>query len=277
MWPDQPVGGERSPWAGGGAEPAGPPFVSGSGATGTDPQARACGLLLGWAAVGAVPESARLPAEARLQLAEVPLEGAPPWLGIDRALAGWWGWRLAAGPVLVADAGTVLSFTRMDRAGRFAGGRLWPGSPCSCGPWPAERPTYRPSRHLPCRRNQLPHGPTTQQARCTPECCGASRPPLPRRCWRRGARSPTAACCSPVAMAVPWAPCWIRRWRWSTGPTSAWRLWRPCGQRAISPDRGRRGSDQPWFRPSPFRRPARSCLRRRSRRSGGACPWSRCP
>jgi len=127
MWHDQPVGGERSPWAGGGAEPAGPPFVSGSGATGADPRARACGLLLGWAAVGAVPEGARLPAAARLQLAEVPLEGAPPWLGIDRALAGWWGWRLAAGPVLVADAGTVLSFTRVDRAGRFAGGRLLAG------------------------------------------------------------------------------------------------------------------------------------------------------
>jgi len=127
MWHDQPVGGERSPWAGGGAEPPGAPFFSGSGAIGADPRARACGRLLGWAAVGAVPESARLPAEARLQLAEVPLEGAPPWLGIDRALAGWWGWRLAAGPVLVADAGTVLSFTRVDREGRFAGGRLQAG------------------------------------------------------------------------------------------------------------------------------------------------------
>lgn len=66
--------------------------------------------------------------EARLQLAEVPLQAAPPWLGIDRALAGWWGWRLVAGPVLVADAGTVLSFTRVDREGRFAGGRLLAGA-----------------------------------------------------------------------------------------------------------------------------------------------------
>ena len=121
------MGGERSPWAGGGAEPPGAPFFSGSGAIGADPRARACGRLLGWAAVGAVPESARLPPEARLQLAEVPLAAAPPWLGIDRALAGWWAWRLAAGPVLVADAGTVLSFTRVDREGRFAGGRLLAG------------------------------------------------------------------------------------------------------------------------------------------------------
>ncbi len=95
---------------------------------GADPRARACGRLLGWAAVGSVPVDLALPPEARLQLAEVPLAAAPPWLGIDRALAGWWGWRLVAGPVLVADAGTVLSFTRVDREGRFAGGRLLAGA-----------------------------------------------------------------------------------------------------------------------------------------------------
>lgn len=75
-----------------------------------------------------MPADLVLPPEARLQLAEVPLQAAPPWLGIDRALAGWWGWRLVAGPVLVADAGTVLSFTRVDREGRFAGGRLLAGA-----------------------------------------------------------------------------------------------------------------------------------------------------
>jgi len=84
--------------------------------------------LLGWAAVGALPEDPVLPPEVRLQLAEVPLQASPPWLGIDRALAGWWGWRLVAAPVLVADAGTVLSFTRVDREGRFAGGRLLAGA-----------------------------------------------------------------------------------------------------------------------------------------------------
>jgi type III pantothenate kinase len=75
-----------------------------------------------------VPADLVLPPEARLQLAEVPLQAAPAWLGIDRALAGGWGWRLVAGPVLVADAGTVLSFTRVDREGRFAGGRLLAGA-----------------------------------------------------------------------------------------------------------------------------------------------------
>lgn len=51
----------------------------------------------------------------------------PDWLGVDRALAGWLAWRQGAVEVLVADAGTVLSLTRVDRQGRFAGGRLMAG------------------------------------------------------------------------------------------------------------------------------------------------------
>ncbi len=83
---------------------------------------------LAWAAVGAVPPEAGLPAGSRLQLEDVPLDGSPPWLGIDRALAGWWAARLHGGPVLVADAGTVLSLTRVDGRGRFTGGRLMAGA-----------------------------------------------------------------------------------------------------------------------------------------------------
>lgn len=83
---------------------------------------------LAWAAVGAVPPEAALPAASRLQLEDVPLAGSPPWLGIDRALAGWWAARLHGGPVLVADAGTVLSLTRVDGRGCFAGGRLMAGA-----------------------------------------------------------------------------------------------------------------------------------------------------
>jgi type III pantothenate kinase len=83
---------------------------------------------LAWAAVGPVPSLAGLPPSTRLQLAEVPLAGAPPWLGIDRALAGWGAAREVGGPVLVADAGTVLSLTRVDGRGRFAGGRLMAGA-----------------------------------------------------------------------------------------------------------------------------------------------------
>ena len=57
----------------------------------------------------------------------MPLGLAPSWLGIDRALGGWQAWREHGGPVLVADAGTVLSLTRVDGQGRFAGGRLMAG------------------------------------------------------------------------------------------------------------------------------------------------------
>jgi len=94
----------------------------------TSPLTAAVDLPLVWAAVGPVPPCAGLPAETRLALDDVPLAEAPPWLGIDRALAGWWAAQLAGGPVLVADAGTVLSLTRVDGCGRFAGGRLMAGA-----------------------------------------------------------------------------------------------------------------------------------------------------
>lgn len=90
--------------------------------------------LLAWAAVGPVPEQAQtggvpLDPALRLQLADVPLRHPPPWLGIDRALVGWQAWRQGGGaPVLVADAGTALSLTRVGADGSFAGGRLQAGA-----------------------------------------------------------------------------------------------------------------------------------------------------
>ena len=83
--------------------------------------------LLAWAAVGHVP-AAPLPEARRLTLEAVPLEDLPPWLGIDRALGGWLAWRRVGGPVLLADAGTVLSLTWVDGQGRFRGGRLLAGA-----------------------------------------------------------------------------------------------------------------------------------------------------
>jgi len=80
-----------------------------------------------WAAVGALPPDAGLPAERRVTLAAVPLQAAPPWLGVDRALAAWAAWSRWRCPLLVVDGGTALSFTRVDGQGRFAGGRLLAG------------------------------------------------------------------------------------------------------------------------------------------------------
>ncbi|MFM7733911.1 MAG: type III pantothenate kinase [Cyanobium sp.] len=84
--------------------------------------------LRAWAAVGPLPVGSALPPSHRLTLASVPLAGAPAWLGVDRALAGWQAWCLAGGPVLVADAGTVLSLTRVRGDGSFVGGRLLAGA-----------------------------------------------------------------------------------------------------------------------------------------------------
>jgi type III pantothenate kinase len=83
--------------------------------------------LVAWAAVGPLPPALRLPPQRRLGLERVPLAELPPWLGLDRALAGWLAWRRHGQAVLVADAGTVLSLTRVTEAGRFAGGRLQAG------------------------------------------------------------------------------------------------------------------------------------------------------
>ena len=87
-----------------------------------------------WAAVGEVPDALQRSGSSRLKLEHVPLQGCPPWLGIDRALGAWGAWSRQVdrgGPpsmgLLLVDAGTVLSLTLLDRNGRFIGGRLLPG------------------------------------------------------------------------------------------------------------------------------------------------------
>ncbi len=91
------------------------------------------GSLLAWAAVGPLPLVVELNPIRQLALNHVPLNALPPWLGIDRALGGWGALRRAqdsgkAGRgLLVADAGTVLSLTRVTGDGDFAGGQLVAG------------------------------------------------------------------------------------------------------------------------------------------------------
>ena len=84
--------------------------------------------LTGWAAVGPVPDQVGLDGGQRIGLSHIPLLEMPPWLGVDRALVGWRAWQLSGSPVLVADAGTALSLTRVDAAGQFVGGRLMAGA-----------------------------------------------------------------------------------------------------------------------------------------------------
>ncbi len=89
--------------------------------------------LTAWAAVGPIPSANILHSSRRLQIEDVPLLDVPKGLGIDRALGAWGALKKAkemgmdADGLLVADAGTVLSLTRIKANGTFAGGQLVPG------------------------------------------------------------------------------------------------------------------------------------------------------
>ncbi|WP_392345136.1 type III pantothenate kinase [Parasynechococcus sp.] len=87
-----------------------------------------------WAAVGPVPEQLMVHQDLRIRLEDVPLPQAPPWLGVDRALGAWMAWRCSqerkldcSRGLLLVDAGTVLSLTRVTADGSFGGGQLIPG------------------------------------------------------------------------------------------------------------------------------------------------------
>ena len=89
--------------------------------------------LVAWAAVGPIPKDVFLNPLQRISLRDIPFKGLPPWLGIDRALAGWGAFKkenpssMKSCGLLVADAGTVLSLTRITPNGEFAGGQLIAG------------------------------------------------------------------------------------------------------------------------------------------------------
>ncbi len=89
--------------------------------------------LLNWAAVGTIPKDILLDPKKSIQIKDIPLSKVPTWIGIDRALTGWAALeqakaqRLNSRGVIVADAGTVLSITRITANGEFAGGQLIAG------------------------------------------------------------------------------------------------------------------------------------------------------
>ncbi len=90
--------------------------------------------LLAWASVGKIPTSFYLDQFPQLQLKDIPLLNVPPWLGVDRALAGWGAFQkaqklssMSTNGLLIADAGTVLSLTKISSHGKFEGGQLAAG------------------------------------------------------------------------------------------------------------------------------------------------------
>ncbi len=86
-----------------------------------------------WASVGPIPNNIYLDPTRCINIQDIPLLNLPNWIGIDRALVGWAALRKAKAynihsrGVLVADAGTVLSLTRITANGEFAGGQLAAG------------------------------------------------------------------------------------------------------------------------------------------------------
>lgn len=89
--------------------------------------------LVAWASVGPIPSEIRFQQSHRLALEEVPLRNMPSWLGIDRALGAWGALNrlkksgMKCSGLIVVDAGTILSLTRVMVDREFRGGQLVSG------------------------------------------------------------------------------------------------------------------------------------------------------
>ena len=88
---------------------------------------------LSWASVGPIPENINLSPAKKVKLSDVPLSNLPSNLGIDRALASWSAFNKQSSlksqkqDLIVIDAGTILSVTKITKKGEFAGGQLISG------------------------------------------------------------------------------------------------------------------------------------------------------
>ncbi len=88
---------------------------------------------LSWASVGPIPEKIKLSPSKKINLNDIPLINIPNNLGIDRALASWSAFNKQLNlnnkkqGLIVIDAGTILSITKITKNGRFDGGQLIAG------------------------------------------------------------------------------------------------------------------------------------------------------
>ncbi len=88
---------------------------------------------LSWASVGPIPQNIKLCPEKEINLDNIPLINLPSNLGIDRALASWSAFKKQSSlkskgqDLIVIDAGTILSVTKITKQGEFAGGQLISG------------------------------------------------------------------------------------------------------------------------------------------------------
>ncbi len=88
---------------------------------------------LSWASVGLIPEDIKLCPSKQINLDDIPLNNLPSNLGIDRALASWSAFKKQAylknkaQDLIVIDAGTIFSITKITKKGEFGGGQLISG------------------------------------------------------------------------------------------------------------------------------------------------------
>jgi len=88
---------------------------------------------INWAAVGPIPKKIDLNPSRKLELNDIPLLNLPSNLGIDRALSAWSALQKASclsmkkDGLLIVDAGTILSITKITNTGEFTGGQLMAG------------------------------------------------------------------------------------------------------------------------------------------------------
>ena len=86
-----------------------------------------------WASVGPIPKDIKLNPSRKINLNDIPLINLPSNLGIDRALASWSAFKKQSlsrnkdQGLIVIDAGTILSVTKITKHGEFDGGQLISG------------------------------------------------------------------------------------------------------------------------------------------------------
>ena len=86
-----------------------------------------------WASVGPIPIHIKLSPSKKIHLEDIPLTNLPSNLGIDRALASWSAYQKQSyskskkQDLIVIDAGTIMSITKITKKGEFAGGQLISG------------------------------------------------------------------------------------------------------------------------------------------------------
>ncbi len=86
-----------------------------------------------WASVGPIPETIKLCPTNKINVSDIPLMNLPCHIGVDRALSAWSAFKKQSNlnnkdkGLIVIDAGTILSVTKITKKGEFAGGQLIPG------------------------------------------------------------------------------------------------------------------------------------------------------